>query len=446
MLDLLSAIGVLLLLGGVILIAKRFSKRLTPEGSRKTIHVTMGCAALALPFIVQYRLTVVFLGAVAIAFLMFLRIHKGLRTGVGTALLGIQRKSLGDIYFVVAIVIVFALHKSTFEYIVPIAILTFADSVAALIGVNYGRYNMAEHDQEAFKSREGSVMFFIVAFMCTLVPLQLMTEIGRAEVLAISFLIGFLAAIIEAVSRHGNDNLLLPLLTYSFLRYNIEQPINTLLLNFGVMIFLVIIILLIYKLTSLTSLSVAYSLLVGYVVMVLGGFAWLLPALMLFLTFGILPMMKSEEKQVAHSYKAIECNTIVGVICLYISVFFPAYRDILYISFSLSFAICLAINTYSRLFNFANKSVKISIFFGLIKSVVFIAIPILIITRMSWVTFFIYLLFMAISVRCAVYLNKKYDYTTVSDTTCNANKIMTGALTSIFTVILLLMGEFYAIL
>jgi len=443
MLDLVSAAGVLILLGGVILLAKYFSKRLTPEGSRKTIHVTMGCAALALPFIIEHRITVVYLGLAAIGFLLFLRIHKGLRAGVGTALLGIQRKSLGDIYFVISIVIVFVLHKSTFEYIIPIAILTFADSVAALIGISYGRYNMAKHDQEDSKSREGSVMFFIVAFICALVPLQLMTEIGRAEVLAISFLIGFLAAIIEAVSRHGNDNLLLPLLTYSFLRYNIEQPLSTLLSNFGVMAFLAAVILIVYKATNITSLSIAYSLLVGYIVMVLGGFAWILPPFTLFWTFGILPAMKTEEKQMTQSYKAIESNTIVGIICLYVSVFFPEYRDILYISFSLSFAIHLAINTYSRLLNFGNRSMRRSIVLGLAKSAVFIALPALVIARVNWITLSLFLVFMIISMPFAVSLNKKYDYKNVGDITFNANKIMVGSLTVIFTAILALIGGLF---
>ena len=444
MLDFVVAMGVLVLLCSVILVSKYFSKHLTPEGARKIIHVTMGCVALSLPFIINYRLTIVFLGIVAIILLLFLRIHKGLRLGVGTALLGIERKSLGDIYFVISIVIVFLLHKSTFEYIIPIAILTFADSVAALVGINYGRYNMAQHDQEAPKSREGSIMFFLVAFICALVPLQLMTEIGRAEVLLISALIGIVATGIEVISRHGNDNLLLPLLTYSILRYNIYQSLETMLINTGIMLVLLLIVLVIYKVTNITSLSMTYSLLVAYLVMVLGGLIWMLPVLTLFLTFGIFPIMRAEEKQMTQSYKVIECNSIVGVICLYISVFFPEYREILYISFSLSFSVHLVINTYSRLLNFMNKSIRISIIWGLIKSVVFIALPALLVTKMNWITFVLYLTFMFLSIPFAVALNKKYDYKNVSDITFNANKIMVGALTAVFTVVLGI-GGFYGL-
>jgi len=440
MFDIVAAIGVLILLGSVTLFAKHFSKYLSPEGSRKMIHVSMGCAALAFPIIIEHALTIVLLGGAAIAFLLFLRMNKGLRIGMGTALLGVERKSLGDIYFVISIIIVFVLHKSTFEYIIPIAILTFADSVAALVGVSYGRYNMAQHDQEATKSREGSVMFFIVAFICALVPLQLMTEIGRAEVLFISALIGILAAGIEVISRYGNDNLLLPLLTYSILRYNISQTLEVMFTNFGIMLLLVIVVFIVYKITNITRLSMVYSLVVGYVLMMLGGPVWMLPALTLYLAFGILPGMKSEERQIAQSYKIIECGSIVGVICLYTSVFFPEYRDALYISFSLSFAVHLAINTYSRLINFENKSIKVSVIWGLIKSIVFIALPALAITRMSQIAFLLYLIFTATSLLFAVILNKKYDYKTAGDITFNANKTMVGALTAIFIAILVVGG------
>jgi hypothetical protein len=213
--------------------------------------------------------------------------------------------------------------------------------------------------------------------------------------------------------------------------------------NFGIMLALSLLAIVVYNLTNITKLSMTYSLLVGYVVMILGGRIWMVPVITLFLTFGILPMMKAEEKQMTQSYKVIECNTIVGVICLYISVFFPVYRDILYISFSLSVAVHLAINTYSRLLNFEGKSIRASIIFGLIKSVVLIALPALAITRMGWVDFSLYIIFVVIAMPFAVSLNKKYDYKNVSDITFNANKIMVGAVTAVFTVVLALVGGIY---
>ena len=442
--DLLAAVVVLIVLGGVMLLTKLCSDKLSAEVSRKIIHVTMGCVALALPFIITYKLTVVCLGVVAVVGLLFLRVNKSLRDGIGSALLGITRKSFGELYFVCSIVIVFVLHESTFEYLIPISVLTFADSAAALVGTSYGRSNLA-HTSENAKSSEGSVMFFIVAFICTLVPLQLMTDTGRAEVLAISFLIGLLAAMIEVVSTDGNDNLLLPLLTYSFVRYNSGQTLDPLVFNFAVMLFFLVAILLVYRVTNLSKLSIAYCLLVGYIVMIQGGAIWVFPPLMLLLAFGILPMMKSEEKHMIQTYKVVECNAIVGLVCLWLAVFFPQYRDVLHVAFSLSFACFLAINTYSRFVNFVNSSKLVAIFWGLAKAIVFIALPTWVITKMNWLVFMLYLVFLAVAMPPTVSLNMKYDYKNVGDNTFRANKILVGTVVAAFAVLLVVVGRFYDI-
>jgi len=437
MLDFIAAVAVLLILGTVMVATKLSATRLTPEVSRKIIHIVMGCTALTFPYIFEYRQTVVYLGLVAIGALLFMRRNQVLRTGIGTALLGVNRKSLGDIYFVVAIVLVFIQFHEPFEYLIAISVLTFADSVAALVGTSYGRYNMAAHEEEAAKSSEGSVMFFVVAFMCTLVPLQLMTEVGRPEVLAISLSIGVLAALIEAVTRNGNDNLLLPLFTYSFIRYNTDKPIDHLLNNFLWMLLFFVIIYAVYKFTNITRLSMAYALLAAYIFMIQGGAIWVLPAATLFLSFGILPMMTEEEKNMVQTYKVIECNAIVGVICIMAAVFLPQFRELFYLSFSLSFAIHLTINTYSRLVNFRDMKTTAAVLWGLAKSTLII-LPAFFIAEMHWLTLAIYLAFVVVSLPFAVGLNKKYNYKKTGDETFNANKILTGALVGAFTIIIFL--------
>jgi len=436
MLDLLAAATVLLTLGVVMAAAKLSSSRLTPEGSRKIIHILMGCTALTFPYVFEYRQTVVYLGLATIAALLFMRRNKNLREGIGTAILGVNRKSLGDIYFVIAIVLLFIQFHEPFEYLIAISVLTFADSVAALVGTSYGRHNMAAHEEESPKSREGSVMFFVVAFMCSLVPLQLMTEVGRAEVLAISLSIGVLAALIEAVTRNGNDNLLLPLFTYSFIRYNTDKSTEHLLNNFLWMLLFFAIIYAVYKLTNITRLSMAYALLAAYIFMIQGGTVWVLPAATLLLSFGILPMMTKDEKSMVQTYKVIECNVIVGVICIMAAVFLPQFRELFYLSFSLSFAIHLTINTYSRLVNFLDMNAAAAVLWGSIKSTLLIALPAFFITEMHWLTFTIYLLFMGLSLPFAMELNKKYNYKKTGDETFNANKILVGALVSVFTIII----------
>jgi len=246
---------------------------------------------------------------------------------------------------------------------------------------------------------------------------------------------------IEVVSMEGSDNLLLPLLTYGFVRYNAGLPIEIWIDNFIFMLFLLVIIVFVYKLTNISRLSVAYSLLVGYIVLILGGLLWIIPPLTLLLMFGILPMMKSEEKQMLQSYKAIECNTIAGVVCLYLAVFYPQYRDVFYLAFSFSFACHLAINTYSRFVNFVKTNKAISIIVGLGKGFTFIAFPAFLITRMNWVSLSLYLIFIVAAIPTAVVLNDSYDYKNVNRITARANKILVSVLTAVYAATLIVIQE-----
>jgi len=320
-------------------------------------------------------------------------------------------------------------------------VLTFADSIAALVGISYGRHSIA-HPREDHKSSEGSVMFFVVAFFCALIPLQLMTEIGRAEVLVISGLVGLLAALVEMVAKNGNDNLLLPLFTYNIIRHNIYQPLDGILLDLGAMVFFFVVCIVVYKATNLTKLSVVYSLLTAYLVMILGGIIWILPPLALFLTFGILPNMKQSEKDMTQDYRAIETNSIIGIICLSASVFLPQYREILYLSFSLSFACHLAINTYSRLLNFFKLSYGLSAFVGLVKAVVFIALPAYFLANMNQLTLILYLSTIVLVMPAAIFANSVYDYTKVGEETFRANKVAVGTYVGIFTLVMIIILEF----
>jgi len=180
--------------------------------------------------------------------------------------------------------------------------------------------------------------------------------------------------------------------------------------------------------------------------MIQGGMIWIVPPLMLFLTFGILPMMKGDEKLLEQTYKVVETNSIIGVACLWVAVFYPQYRDILYIAFSLSFACHLAVNTYNRFVHFVKTGKSKAIFCALAKAIVFIALPTLVFTKMNWMIFALYLVFIAASIPPLVSLNKKYDYSKAGNDTLHANKILVGSLTAFFALFLMITVKFYDIL
>ena len=429
------AIVVLVVLVSLMGVAKAFISRLSAKWSRKMIHVGMGSISLGFPFMFENRLTVLYLGLIIIPMLLLIRLNTKLRKNFASVLLGVSRKSFGELYFVVAIIVVFLFHDALYEYLISIAVLTFTDSIAALVGISYGRFRTSLAKEEA-KSSEGSFMFFVVAYFCALVPLQLISEVGRAEVLVVSFLIGVLAALISMVSVNGNDNLLLPILTFAFLRYNIFQPLPAIFIAMGIMLLLIIPLIMIYKLTTITKLSIVYCLFAAYIIMIQGGYIWLIPAAMLFIMFGILPFMSKEERQLAQTYRVAESNALIGISCLIISVFVPEIKDVLYLAFSLAFSCHLTINTYSRLVNYKQRTVTFASIYSILKAIIFISVPTFVFSSLGSLEFIIYLLFLLLSIHFAIYLTKKYNYRQITSEKLMGQKLSVGAVVLLFVVVL----------
>ncbi|MDR1069283.1 MAG: hypothetical protein LBL37_00630 [Gracilibacteraceae bacterium] len=432
--DVLAGLAVLAALGSAILAARRLRRRVDAEWSRKIVHLTMGCVAMSFPFIFHHRGSVVVLGLCAIAALLALRLNTRLRAGLGSSLFGVQRQSLGEIYFTLSIVLVYLLHTSIAEYLAPLLVLTFADSAAALVGCSYGRHELAgEHEDR--KSYEGSVMFFITAFICVLTPLQLLTDVGRAEVLMISFMIGLLAAMVEMVSQNGNDNLLLPLLVYSFLRYNMNQPMRTLLLNFAIMLCFLAALICVYKLTAISKLALAYALLTAYVILIQGGFLWILPPLLMFLTFRTLPLPRPEEKLSVVPWQIVDANAFVGLVCLWLAVFFPQMNALLYAAYSLSFACHLTLDTYHRFVNYLHMGRARAWACGLGKALCFIAAPTYIAAHTTPRLAALYAAALVAVIPAAALLRSRFNFAEINVRSARANEALVACLVALFIIL-----------
>ena len=213
-----SIVLILIIIISALLLIKIIEKKtkINAELKRKLFHMSMGITMLLLPHIFSSWISVGVLGIIALVILFVLRNTK-LKNSLGSVLYSVKRESMGEIFFSISVFIIFYLSKGDkVLFSIPILILTFADSVAALIGKKYGKNNLAQYNEDA-KSIEGSFMFFVVAFMATLVPLLLYTEVGREETLIIATIVGFNVALVEMISHNGNDNLLIPLTTLAFI-------------------------------------------------------------------------------------------------------------------------------------------------------------------------------------------------------------------------------------
>lgn len=156
-----SIILIILLLSIDLAIIKLIEKRtkINGEMKRKTFHITMGISMLTLPYIFTSIYSVAILAILAIVILIILKYTK-LKNGIGTVIYSVDRESWGEIFFVISVLVIFYLSKGDkILYSVPILILTLADSVAALIGKNYGKKDISYMNEDS-KSIEGSFMFF----------------------------------------------------------------------------------------------------------------------------------------------------------------------------------------------------------------------------------------------------------------------------------------------
>jgi phytol kinase len=191
----------------------------TPLGRelrRKALHIGIGLAALAFPYLLtQPWMVVTAFGAVT-AWMICVRRIDYLRCRFGCVLHDAGRESHGELYFAIALAwLLIADHAGPFQYVVPLLILTVSDAAAAIVGRSrpIGRYAIFGNS----KSMSGSAAFLVTAFAITAASLSMGTGLPIGQVLLMSTKISLATAFVEAVSTRGLDNLSVPLVAWLFL-------------------------------------------------------------------------------------------------------------------------------------------------------------------------------------------------------------------------------------
>jgi phytol kinase len=315
-------LGILLVLsalGALIGIVKLAGKRLSPELSRKAVHVGMGFVCLSFPWIFQDPWPVIVLALLAMGGLAAVRCVPVLQQTVGRVIGGVERQSFGEFYFPAAVAVVFFLAgENTLLYLIPVLTLTIADSVGALIGVRYGfaRYRT----DEGLKSAEGSVAFFTAAFLSCHIPLLLFSGTGRAECLLISLTAGFVVMLLEAISWRGQDNLIIPVGMYFLLSLYLPLDAPALGLRLGLVLGLVIFVLIWRKRTTLSDSAILAGALSGYALWAFGGWFWLCPPVLLFLVYVWLPSFPDDSRPVQnlHAVTRVMAGGFLWMVLAYV--------------------------------------------------------------------------------------------------------------------------------
>lgn len=216
------AIPPLLLIPAMAMLSRiRSSRDLANELKRKALHVGTGLTALAFPlYFTSPWMICVGLGIV-LAWMIAVRNLAVLRQRFGSCLHAAERVTFGEIYFALALAGLMLLTPNRpLLYIIPLLILTLADSAAAIVGrlVPVGRL----HGPAAGKTLSGCATFASVAFLTTLLSLCVFTDLTFRTVTGVALVVSVTSCLAEAVSRRGLDNISVPAAGYlSLLVFNI---------------------------------------------------------------------------------------------------------------------------------------------------------------------------------------------------------------------------------
>ncbi|HEX7150584.1 MAG TPA: hypothetical protein VF618_03780 [Thermoanaerobaculia bacterium] len=191
-----------------------------PEWTRKLVHLGGGMIGIFLPWLIVSPLVVFVLTASLSAIFLL-----GDKLKLLKALHGVERKSRGSEYYPLAIWLVFVVAADEpWLYLSAVLVLALADAFAALVGSRYGvlRYEV----EDSYKSVEGSVVFFFIAFMAVHLPMLLMTELPRATCVLAALLVAMLVTLFEAIALEGADNIFIPIAVVYVLQKITTKPVT----------------------------------------------------------------------------------------------------------------------------------------------------------------------------------------------------------------------------
>lgn len=382
---------VLAILGGLFALL-RLVQRLAsphPELIRKLLHMGMGLVTLSFPWLFESAWPVVLLAVLSISGLILIRVARTLKDQFGNVLGGVGRVSLGEIYFPLAVGILFLLFLRESEgpaelrlmlYCIPILLLTLADAAAALIGVSYGRFHY--HTADGVKSAEGSLAFFTCAFFVVHVPLLLATETGRVETILIALLLGWLATMFEAIAWRGLDNLALPLVSFLLLKIYLGLSPADLLLRLGVTALLIVFLLFFKSRTTLKGSAVLGAFLVCYISWALGGWHWLVAPIVLFMSYTLLSPRTPANTRHVHNVHAVACVSSAGLTWLFLATLLHRH-EFLY-PYTLAFACHLAMIGIARLkYDYPTRSDVVILVTCILKGWTILFVPYLLIEQIG---------------------------------------------------------------
>ena len=322
-----------------------------PETVRKLMHSLMGLVTLTFPWLFQETWPVWLLAGSSMLLLFLLRTLPVLKSGVSNVLNAVERNTLGEVYFPLAVAAIFQLSSGNLVlYLIPVMVLSFADAMAAVVGLRYGYTRYQTCDGE--KSLEGSLAFLFVTTFCVLVPLLLLTDLGKSETLLIALLLGILVMLFEAVAWRGLDNIFIPFASFFLLQEFMaiaqqDDGSSQLALQLFVVAGLSFIVPLMKKKTTLDGGAALAVVLVLYLIWSLLPLIWIFAPLSYLIVYSWLAIRARQSGNELHTVFSVLSISAAGFGWIFIHKLWP--NDIYLYCFVLSYAMQLAMTGTARL-------------------------------------------------------------------------------------------------
>jgi phytol kinase len=343
-----------------------------PEVIRKSLHVTMGLLTLSFPWVFADAWPVLTLSIVSSLFIALLKVSNMKQWQPVVCARG--RDSIGEIIFPLAIGLTFLLaNGDKMLYLIPITILTLADTASAIVGQRFGtRKFKCEGDSK--KSLQGSFAFSAVAFAATFIPLNSFTTIGTEAALSIATILGIVAMMFEAIAWKGLDNLFIPLGALIVLKTHVNLGLGELNMRLSLLVLVSMMIVLARRNSTLNGSGVIGCALFCYFAYILNGIEWVIMPVLLYLSYRLLLPARFRQIKSEHNVYAVISVASVGIIWLLISMASRSERFIF--PYMLTFAAHAAIiaTAHMRFTSFSRPKI-FAILYAVLKAWCLIAVP-----------------------------------------------------------------------
>jgi len=255
--------------------------RLPNEITRKLSHIGSGFIVISFPWLLSSAWSV---GLLSLSFLLILGVGK--KSGLLMSIHGVSRRTGGAYFYPVAVLGIWLLSGGDKPlFAIPIAIMAIADTGAALVGKAHGETVFQVLDGQ--RSFEGTGTFFGLAFAIVLGGLALAGKPGWPDLLLVSLVAALLTSAVEAVSIRGSDNILIPYAAWLVLERTLRLGLDELSTWLLGMLISVLVVLAAYKAARLNPAAALLTFILCTLAFALGGWAWLLPLLVLYALYAL---------------------------------------------------------------------------------------------------------------------------------------------------------------